>query len=81
MPLDVEVGLGSGDFVLDGDPLPKKGGRDSCGQMVGLIKMLLAKVVGLDPGHIVLDGDPHSSPSPLSAHAYCDQTVVHLSNC
>jgi len=27
MPLDMEEGLGSGDFVLDGDPapLPKKG--------------------------------------------------------
>jgi len=31
----------------------------------------------------VLDGDPapHNSPSPLSAHAYCGQTVDHLSNC
>jgi len=28
MPLGMEVGLGPGDFVLDGDPalLPKKGG-------------------------------------------------------
>ena len=28
MPLDMEVGLGPGDFVLDGDPapLPKRGG-------------------------------------------------------
>ena len=27
MPLGVEVGLGPGDFVLDGDPAPpKKGG-------------------------------------------------------
>jgi len=25
MPLGMEVGLGPGDFVLDGDPLPKKG--------------------------------------------------------
>jgi len=39
--------------------------------------MTLSKEVGLGPGHIVLDGDPvgtqppHSSPSPLSAHAYC----------
>jgi len=24
---------------------------------------------------------PHSSPSPFSAHAYCGQTVAHLSNC
>ena len=25
MPLGMEVGLGPGDFVLDGDPAPKKG--------------------------------------------------------
>jgi len=45
--------------------------------------MPLGKEVGLGPGHIVLDGDPapHSSPSPFSAHAYCGQTVAHLSNC
>ena len=40
--------------------------------------MPLGKEVGLGPGHIVLDGDP--APS-LSAHAYCGQTVAHLSNC
>ena len=30
MPLGMEVGLGPGDFVLDGDPalLPKKGGSN-----------------------------------------------------
>ena len=55
----------------------------SCGQTVGWIKMPLGKEVGLGSGHFVLDGDPatHSSPSPLSAHAYCVQTVAHLSNC
>ena len=61
----------------------------SCGQTVGWIKMPLGKEVGLGPGRIVLDGDPvgtgdpadHSSPSPLSAHAYCGQKVAHLSNC
>jgi len=54
-----------------------------CGQTAGRIKMKLGVLVGLSPGHIVLDGDPapHSSPSPLSAHAYCGQTVAHLSNC
>jgi len=42
--------------------------------------MPLGKEVGLGPGRIVLDGDPapHSSPSPLLAHAYCGQTVAHL---
>ena len=45
--------------------------------------MRLGKVVGLGPGYIVFDRDlaPHSSPSTLSAHAYCGQTVAHLSNC
>jgi len=45
--------------------------------------MPFGKEVGLGPGHIVLDGDPapHSSPSLLSAHVYCGQTVAHLSNC
>jgi len=45
--------------------------------------MPLSKDAGLGPGHIVLHGDPvpHSSPSPHSAHAYCGQTVAHLSNC
>jgi len=48
--------------------------------------MPLGKEVGLGPGHIVLDGDPVGTqppqqPSPLSAHAYCGQTVAHLSYC
>ena len=66
MPLGMEVGLGPGNTVLDGDPaLPPKGGTAAPpqfsahvyrGQMVGWIKMPL----GMDasPGHIVLDGDP-----------------------
>jgi len=46
--------------------------------------MPLGKQVG--PGHIIRwgpSGDPatHSSPSLLSAHAYCGQTVADLSNC
>jgi len=49
MPLGMEVGLGPGDFVLDGDPMETQ--------------------------------PPHSSLSPLLAHAYCGQTVAHLSNC
>ena len=50
MPLGMEVGLGPGDFVLDGDPAPQpqKGGgapkfTDNvyCGQTAGWIKMAL----------------------------------------
>jgi len=54
MPLGVEVGLGPGDFVLDGDPtpLPSKGDRAPifgpfCGQLAGCIKMPLDMEVGL----------------------------------
>jgi len=48
--------------------------------------MPLGKVLGLGPGHTVLDGNqwgpsPHNSPFPGSSHAYCGQTVAHLSNC
>jgi len=48
--------------------------------------MPIGNEVGLSPGHSVLDGDPvgtqpHSSSSQFTAHAYCGQTVAHLSNC
>ena len=65
MPLGIEVGLGPGDFVLDGDPAPsspKRGGAPQfsahvyCGQTAGWIKMPLGTEVGLGPGYIVLDG-------------------------
>ena len=77
MPLGMEVGLSTGNFVLDKDPAPlqKGGGAPSqfsahvyCGQTVGWIKMPLGMEVDLGPGHIVLDEDTapprkwHSSP-------------------
>ena len=49
--------------------------------------MKLGKVVDLGPGHIVLNENPtiptESGTAALqfSAHAYCSQTVAHLSNC
>ena len=58
MVLGMEVGLSSGDFVLDGDPAPpQKGGRDLpqfsahsyCGQTAECIKMPLGMDVGLSP--------------------------------
>ena len=68
MPLGTKVGLGPGDFVLDGDPapLPQKGGGPPsqfsahfyCGQTAGCIKMRLDMDVGLSPVDFVLDGDP-----------------------
>jgi len=64
----MEVGLGPGNFVLDGDPvpLPKKVvepppqflAHVHCGRTAGWIKMALGMKVGLGAGHIVLDGDP-----------------------
>jgi len=82
MPLDMEVGLGPCDFVLDGDPapLPKKGGRAPstkffahvyCGQTAGWIKMVLGMEVGLSPGDFVLDGDPAPKFSAHVYYSYC----------
>jgi len=80
MPLGVEVDLGPGHIMLDGDPArpPPKGhspptfAHICCGQMAGWIKMSPS----LDPSNIVLDGDPAPLPkkrgqSPqFSAHVF-----------
>jgi len=66
MPLGVEVGLGPGHIVLDGDPAlpppqvqsPQFSVHICCGQMAGWIKMPLGREIGLSPSDIVLDGDP-----------------------
>jgi len=71
MPLGMELGLGPGDFVLDGDPapLPKRGTTPQfsahicCGQMAVWIKVSHGVALGLGPGDFVLDGDP-VAPSP-----------------
>jgi len=76
MPLGIELGLGPGDFVLDGDPdPPPKGAHPQfsahvyCGERAGCIRIPLGMEVGLGPGDFVLDEDPvpplrkgHSSP-------------------
>jgi len=71
MVLRTEVGLSSGDFVLDGYPalLPKRGGAPSaisahfhCVQTAGCIKMPLGMELDLSPGDFMLDGDPAASP-------------------
>ena len=62
--IGTDVGLGSGDILLDGDPDPLKAAQPPlfdhvhCGQTAGWIKMPLGTEIGLGPGHIVLDGDP-----------------------
>ena len=71
MKLGMEVDLGPGHTVLDGDPaaLPKRAqpppqfsAYAGCVQTAGWIKMPLGREIGLSLGHIVLDGDP----APLS---------------
>ena len=59
------LGLGQGDFVLDGDhaaPSPKGDSKFSahiyCGQTAGWMKLVLGMEVGLSPGDFVLDKDP-----------------------
>jgi len=95
MSFGTEVGLGSGDIVLYGDPAPatKKGHSGPqfsahvyCGQTTGWIKMALGTEVGLGPCNTVLDGDPASprkgAQQPhILADVYCGQTVAHLSYC
>jgi len=65
-PLNMEVGLGPGDFVFDGDLAPQKKGTAPtqflanvyCGQTAGWMKTPLGTEVDLGPGHIVLDENP-----------------------
>ena len=62
----MEVGLGPGDFVLDGDPSPQKKGTAppnfwpmtimATGKTTGWIKMPLGTEVNVVPGEVVLDG-------------------------
>ena len=78
MKLGMQVGLGPGHTVLDGDPAPlhQRGTAPQfsahicCGQVAAWIKMSLGMEVGLCPGDFVLDGDPAPLPkrrqSPLN---------------
>jgi len=81
MLLGMEVGLGPGDFVFDGDPAtPKKGTSTTlflahvdCGQTAGWVKTPLGTEVDLGTGHIVLDVVPAlrergTAAPPLFAH-------------
>jgi len=66
MRLGIEVGLGPGNFVFDGDPaFPGKKAHPPppiflahvyCGQTAAWIKMPLVTEVNLSPGDVVLDG-------------------------
>ena len=83
IPLGMELGLSSGEFVIDGDPAlpsPERGQSPTpqfsahfcCGQTAACIKMRLGMEVGLSPGDCVRWGP---SPPKFSAHvyySYCD---------
>jgi len=72
MSLGMELGIGPGDFVLDGTPfpLPRRGAEPPtkfsahfyCGQTAGWMKMALGMELGLGPADFVLDGDPAAPP-------------------
>jgi len=89
MPLGMEVGLGPGDFVLDGYPTlpPQKRGRSPsqfsahvyCGQKAGWIKIVLSMEIGLSPGDFVLNGD---SARPLNFRPmFIIVIVISLEHC
>jgi len=86
MSLGMELSLGPGDFVLDGNPAPSsKRGRSPppqlsahfyCGQMAGCIKMPLGMEVGLITVDFVSDGDrvpPIFGPCLLWPNGWMDQ--------
>jgi len=70
MKLGMQVGIGPGHIVLDGDPAPppQRGTAPQfsahirCGQMAAWIKMSLGMELGLGPGDFVLDGNPAPPP-------------------
>jgi len=86
MAFGVEVGLGPGDFVFDGDSAtPRTEGKPTtsqflahvyCDQAAGRMKTPLGTEADLGPGHIVLDGVPARTKGTqqsriFSAHVYC----------
>jgi len=89
MSLGMEVGLGPGDFVLDGDtvPFPKRGRTPQfsahfyCGQTAACIEMPLGIEVGLGPGDFVLDGDPAPPHQRGTDHAIFGPYLLRPNGC
>ena len=84
MKLSMQVGLGPGHIVLDGNPAspPTKGHSSQfsahvcCGQTAGWIKMPLGMEVGLGPGDYVLDGDPALLPKKGQSPNFRPMSIV-----
>jgi len=96
MPLGMEVGLGPGQFVFDGDPAtPRKKEHIHftqflvnvyCFQTAEWMKTPLGTEVDLGPGHIVLDGvralrERGTTHTPSFRPMSIEATVAHLSYC
>ena len=95
MALGMEVGLGPGDFVFDGDPATARTegtptttqflAHVYCGQTAGWMKTPVGTEVDLSPGHIVLDGVPALRERGTAAPSFRPMsivaTVAHLSYC
>ena len=92
MPLGMEVGLGPGDFVLDGDAAPPKKGHSP--RIFGPCLLSLNGWLNQDgtwyggrprPRRLCVrcgvSSLPQRSTSPFLAHVYCGQTFAHLSYC
>ena len=87
MALGMEVGLGPGDFVFDGDPAtPRTEGTSTttqflayvyCYQTAGWMKRPVGTEVDLSPGHIVLDGVPALRKTGTAAPIFSARVCGH----
>jgi len=90
MPLGMEVGLGPGDFVFDGDPATfRTEGTPTttqflahvyCGQTVGWMKTPLDTEVDLGPGHIVLEGPSSARKRHSTPHLFGPCLLATIAN-
>jgi len=86
MPLDMEVGFGSGNFVFAGDPATSRKKVHThptqflthvyCGQMAGWMNTPLGTEVDLGTGHIVLN--VRSSSCPRKGHSSLFPLFAHV---
>jgi len=85
MPLRMEVGLGPGNFVFDGDTAPprKKGhsphpilAHVCCDQTAGWIKIPLGTEVNLDPGKLCYMGSQLPPPKRGTSPSFRPMSVV-----
>jgi len=92
MKFGVQVGLGPGHIMLDGDPPtltkgaqpPQFSAHICCGQMAVWMKMSLGMELGLGPGNFVLDGTslplPQNGPPNLGALPFLGRGTGSPSN-